>query len=116
MINLLQTSWDKDPVKRPFFPQLIDDLNEIIFEYSIQDEAGREFWKTHFFDKSLNGPQNEVDWELFASALQKEFSYLEKDLEMVKVILGILCFLFFKFLQFLLFLKNKSSKSTRIWT
>ena len=38
--------WDKDPDRRPYFPEICERLSEIMLEAAIRDRVGFQFWKS----------------------------------------------------------------------
>jgi hypothetical protein len=48
--------WDKDPTKRPYFPEIVERLSEIIVEAAVRDKVGFQFWMQHGSKKVLRYP------------------------------------------------------------
>jgi len=46
--KLIERCWDGTPAVRPSFPAIVDALENIIIECSIDDDVGRNLWKTYF--------------------------------------------------------------------
>lgn len=76
--DLIQSCWMGLSDKRPSFEEIVDSLEEIIFEESIKDEKGITFWKTMFpgkdkvnwnqfyrsFSMYIEGPLTQNDYEI----------------------------------------------------
>jgi serine/threonine protein kinase len=48
--DLMTRCWDKDPAKRPYFPEIVERLGEIIVEAAVRDKLGYQFWM-HYASK-----------------------------------------------------------------
>lgn len=46
--KLMEDGWDKDPLFRPNFADIIQTLEEIMVEVSIPDKESRDFWLTNW--------------------------------------------------------------------
>jgi len=47
--EFLQSCWAKDPINRPDFPTICNKLDDLMLTITMEDEAARAFWHTHFF-------------------------------------------------------------------
>lgn len=52
--DLMTRCWDKDPDRRPYFPEICERLNEIMLEAAIRDKLGFQFWKSVGLKKASN--------------------------------------------------------------
>ena len=50
--------WDKDPDRRPYFPEICERLNEIMLEAAIRDKHGFQFWKSVGLKKARSRPES----------------------------------------------------------
>jgi len=58
LVNFMEDCWSEDPDKRIDFRQIVERLDEIILEISIEDQRGRDFWKKNF-QSSITVPWNQ---------------------------------------------------------
>ncbi|GAM26703.1 hypothetical protein SAMD00019534_098780 [Acytostelium subglobosum LB1] len=61
--KLIEKCWDKEPLRRPSFKEIIATLDHIIVDAAISDINGRDFWKRSFLT------EQEVPWDTFVDAL-----------------------------------------------
>ncbi|KAM9962978.1 hypothetical protein ACTFIW_006199 [Dictyostelium discoideum] len=61
--RLIEKCWDKEPISRPSFKEIISALDHVIIDAAISDLNGRDFWKKSFLT------EQEVPWEAFIDAL-----------------------------------------------
>jgi len=71
--QLIARCWAPKPAVRPSFPEIVDALENLIIECAIEDEFGRQMWKTYFLRK------DQVLWHeefvpIFAQYLGKKFT------------------------------------------
>eukprot|EP01101_Sappina_pedata_P012089 TRINITY_DN823_c0_g1_i2.p1 TRINITY_DN823_c0_g1~~TRINITY_DN823_c0_g1_i2.p1 ORF type:complete len:442 (-),score=155.51 TRINITY_DN823_c0_g1_i2:519-1799(-) len=71
LAKLITLGWSKNPQLRPSFKAILDELNKLLIEIAIEDEAGRKMWRKYFFDKL------EVTWTEFITALFKTLHILD---------------------------------------
>jgi serine/threonine protein kinase len=76
---LIEACWQKEPVKRPSFAQIIPMLDIVVVDATVEDEAGRDLWKKNFLGK------DEINWEKFLVALMRALSLPAADPEDIQV-------------------------------
>lgn len=70
MAALIRACWAPLPRDRPSFPEIIAQLNHVLIETAIRDEAGRDFWRKYCLE------QQYVYWTDFVDCFLEEFVYL----------------------------------------
>jgi len=67
---LVTSCWDPNPILRPPFIKINDQLLPVIIDYAIQDPLGHELWTRCFLGHAETGLKliDEVDWNLFSNA------------------------------------------------
>ncbi|EFA74566.1 SH2 domain-containing protein [Heterostelium album PN500] len=67
--HLILSCWDHNPAARPFFPEILFRLNEILVDCAIEFDEGRRYWKEHFLVPKQE-LQEEVEWIDFEKSLK----------------------------------------------
>ena len=51
LADLMSKCWHADPSKRPDFAQVLDTIEDILIDITIDDEEGQKFWRQNFKGK-----------------------------------------------------------------
>ncbi len=46
LAKLIQECWDGNPKKRPYFSEILNELDEILVEILIKEETARDVWRS----------------------------------------------------------------------
>jgi hypothetical protein len=88
LANLISSCWEKDRDKRPPFRQIVPTLGELILDYSISDQEGRNFWRKNFFDDKGALVYEEVGWAVVLEEFQRVYNFDQQSLAYLEEVLG----------------------------
>ena len=64
--DLIEACWNGEPTQRPAFKRIVRQLDDVLLDATIDDEAGAEFWRQNFATTEL---RSSVPWREFAAVL-----------------------------------------------